>query len=322
VELSLVTASGKGGRVEQQDVQDFLDSLEDDEDGETEMMGSYGPAVRRMGREHGIDLSQVRPSGTGPGGKAEVILKEDVLEYMAAQRQGPGAQGDRTVAVSGFQRAMAKKMEEALRVPHFTFCDEVNMDKLVELRAMLKPACEAKLTYMPFFIKAASLALHKTPILNSHLSPTAEELTYKADHNISIAVNSAKGLVVPNIKAVQSQSVFEIAGELERLVALAQEGTLPADDLADGTFALSNIGAIGGTYATPVVMTPQVAIGALGRLQTLPRYDDEMNVVPARLISASWSADHRIIDGATMAQFAIDWKALIERPELMLAQLR
>ena len=88
---------------------------------------------------------------------------------------------------------------------------------------------------MPFFIKAASLALHKTPILNSHLSPTAEELTYKADHNISIAVNSAKGLVVPNIKAVQSQSVFEIAGELERLVALAQEGTLPADDLADGT---------------------------------------------------------------------------------------
>ena len=98
--------------------------------------------------------------------------------------------------------------------------------------------CEAKLTYMPFFIKAASLALHKTPILNSHLSPTAEELTYKADHNISIAVNSAKGLVVPNIKAVQSQSVFEIAGELERLVALAQEGTLPADDLADGTHRL------------------------------------------------------------------------------------
>ena len=141
VDLSLVTASGKGGRVEQQDVQDFLDSLEDDEDGETEMMGSYGPAVRRMGREHGIDLSQVRPSGTGPGGKAEVILKEDVLEYMAAQRQGPRAEGgDRTVAVSGFQRAMAKKMEEALRVPHFTFCDEVNMDKLVELRAMLKPA--------------------------------------------------------------------------------------------------------------------------------------------------------------------------------------
>ena len=138
VDLSLVTASGKGGRVEQQDVQDFLDSLE--EDGETEMMGSYGPAVRRMGREHGIDLSQVRPSGTGPGGKVDVILKEDVLGYMAAQRQGPGAEGDRTVAVSGFQRAMAKKMEEALRVPHFTFCDEVNMDALVELRAMLKPA--------------------------------------------------------------------------------------------------------------------------------------------------------------------------------------
>ena len=112
--------------------------------------------------------------------------------------------------------------------------------------------CEAKLTYMPFFIKAASLALHKTPILNSHLSPTAEELTYKADHNISIAVNSAKGLVVPNIKAVQSQSVFEIAGELERLVALAQEGTLPADDLADGTHTHRKIGLLSDTHLKPI----------------------------------------------------------------------
>ena len=137
--------------------------------------------------------------------------------------------------------------------------------------------CEAKLTYMPFFIKAASLALHKTPILNSHLSPTAEELTYKADHNISIAVNSAKGLVVPNIKAVQSQSVFEIAGELERLVALAQEGTLPADDLADGTHAHTRKIALlsGHTFKTNLLTIWVLVQGHL-RCRTLGRLEGRM----------------------------------------------
>ena len=138
--------------------------------------------------------------------------------------------------------------------------------------------CEAKLTYMPFFIKAASLALHKTPILNSHLSPTAEELTYKADHNISIAVNSAKGLVVPNIKAVQSQSVFEIAGELERLVALAQEGTLPADDLADGTHAHTRkIALLSDTHSKPICSLTMVVLGQGHlRCRTLARLEGRM----------------------------------------------
>ena len=137
--------------------------------------------------------------------------------------------------------------------------------------------CEAKLTYMPFFIKAASLALHKTPILNSHLSPTAEELTYKADHNISIAVNSAKGLVVPNIKAVQSQSVFEIAGELERLVALAQEGTLPADDLADGTHAHTRkIALLSDTHLKTNLLTIWVVGQGHLRCRTLARLEGRM----------------------------------------------
>ncbi len=301
------------------------------------------PAVRRLAREHDLDLSLVQ--ATGKDGR---ILKEDVLHFMASAESaavtpipvasaasrglGGAVPEDKTVAVTGLQRIMVKTMTAATAVPHFTYCDEIDLGPLVELRGKLKPACAAatggvNLTYMPFFIKAASLALNRTPILNAHLhideaQPDEVKLTYKGAHNISVAVASPQGLIVPNIKHVQSLSIFEIASELSRLSSLAEAGQLGRDDLSDGTFALSNIGAIGGTYATPVVMLPQVAIGALGRIQKLPRFDSEGNVVAASILNASWSADHRVIDGATMATFGNDWKAYVEQPELMLAELR
>ena len=293
------------------------------------------PAVRRMAREHNIDLSAVTPTG-----KEGRILKDDVVAYMsggggtaAAAPAGatrPLASGDasedRTVAISGIARIMVKTMTAATAVPHFTYCDEIDMGALVSLRGKLKATCAeatgVNLTYMPFFIKAASLALNKTPILNAHLNQAADEIVYKGAHNISVAVASPQGLIVPNIKHVQDKSIFEIAEDLARLATLANAGQLGQSDLADGTFALSNIGAIGGTYATPVVMMPQVAIGALGRIQKLPRFAEDGSVVAASVLNASWSADHRVIDGATMAYFGNDWKAYVEEPERMLAELR
>jgi 2-oxoisovalerate dehydrogenase E2 component (dihydrolipoyl transacylase) len=296
------------------------------------------PAVRRLARENDLDLSLIPSSGDG--GR---ILKEDVLRFMegggaaapagAAVSLGGGAvPEDHIVSISGIQRIMVKTMTAATAVPHFTYCDEIDMGALVDLRQKLKPVCAdvtggTNLTYMPFFIKAASLALQRTPILNSHLhidESNSEEisLTYKGAHNISVAVASPQGLIVPNIKQVQTLSIFEIAGELQRLASLAEAGQLGRDDLADGTFALSNIGAIGGTYATPVVMLPQVAIGALGRIQKLPRFDECGEVVAASILNASWSADHRVVDGATMATFGNDWKGYVEQPELMLAEMR
>ena len=130
----------------------------------------------------------------------------------------------------------------------------------------------------------------------------AETITYKASHNIGLAMDTPMGLLVPNIKGVQQLSVFEIAVELSRLHTLGLSGKLSTQDLSGGTFSLSNIGSIGGTYAKPVILPPEVAIGALGKIYTVPRYSPSGDLRPAQVMNVSWSADHRCIDGATMAR--------------------
>lgn len=124
-----------------------------------------------------------------------------------------------------------------------------------------------KMTFMPFFVKAASLALDKYSILNSHVDEKCEFITVKYAHNIGVAMDTPNGLIVPNIKNVQNLSILEISKEMNRLQDSGSKGQLKLDDLNGGTFTLSNIGAIGGTYAKPIIFTPQVAIGALGKIQ-------------------------------------------------------
>lgn len=199
------------------------------------------------------------------------------------------------------------------------------MSQLVRLRAELREAClqrGVKLSYMPFIVKACSLALLQFPILNSSIDPTAETITYKASHNIALAMDTPMGLLVPSIKGVQGLSVLEIAAELGRLQQLGTAGKLSAGDLAGGTFSLSNIGSIGGTYAKPVILPPQVAIGALGKMMTVPRYSAAGELHPAQVINVSWSADHRCIDGATMARFSNLWKSYLESPGSMVLDLK
>merc|ERR1739846_303858 len=117
-------------------------------------------------------------------------------------------------------------------------------------------------------------------------------------------------------------SVLEIAEELNRLQDLGLRGKLGAADLKDGTFSLSNIGSIGGTYAKPVILPPEVAIGALGKIYTVPRYSGQGDLLPTPVMNVSWSADHRCIDGATMARFSNIWKGYLERPQSMLLDLK
>lgn len=124
-----------------------------------------------------------------------------------------------------------------------------------------------KLSFMPFYIKAASLALNKYPILNSQPDEKCEKITIKASHNIGIAIDSPHGLVVPSIKNVQKLDIIQIAAELNRLQAAAAKGKLGMEDLSGGTFTISNIGIIGGTYMKPILVAPQVIIGAIGKVQ-------------------------------------------------------
>ena len=135
-------------------------------------------------------------------------------------------------------------------------------------------------------------------------------------------MDTPQGLIVPNIKNVQDLSVMEIAQELNHLHSLGINGKLEKQHLEGGTFTLSNVGAIGGTYASPVLFLPQVAIGALGKIQTVPRFDENNAVYAANIINVSWCADHRVVDGATMARFSNEMKGFIEKPSTMLVAMR
>jgi 2-oxoisovalerate dehydrogenase E2 component (dihydrolipoyl transacylase) len=357
------------------------------------------PAVRRLAREHNVDILRVK--GTGKDGR---VTKEDMLAVISgsvplqsASAQAPSAMPatpavskpsaavptptaaptytprplfasgaapqDTKHPVKGLARAMVKSMNAAWvgfarmagtffflaagsalcvtrfsfplqSVPHFGYCDEVSMDQLVEARAALKGLAESKglkFSFLPFIVKATSLALSEFPSLNAHSHPdpagpagSVSEVTWKGNHNIGLAMDTPRGLIVPNIKSVQERSLLDIASELGRLQSLAAAGKLGEADLSDGTFTLSNIGAIGGTYASPVLFMPQVAIGALGKIQRVPKFSGPKSdiVVPAQIMTVSWAADHRVVDGATMARFSNAWKGYLESPLQMLAHLR
>ena len=219
---------------------------------------------------------------------------------------------------------MVQSMTESLKIPSFGAADEINLNELVRVRAMLKPVVEkrgAKLSYMPFFIKAASFALKEYPVVNSTLNSDVTELTYKGAHNIGVAMDTAQGLVVPNIKNVEQKTIFEISQELAGLQERGMTNTLTPSDLQGGTFTLSNIGSIGGTYVSPIIMPPQVAIGALGKVVKIPKYDANGEIESQNILYISWTADHRVIDGATMVRFSNVWKSYLETPSKMLLDL-
>jgi len=201
----------------------------------------------------------------------------------------------------------------------------VEMDRLIQLRSQLKPQAEEmglKLTFMPFIIKATSLALKKYPILNSSINEDDNQIIYHADHNLGIAMDTPQGLVVPVIKYCQQKSILDIAQDLNELRILGTEGKLLPEHFNGATFSLSNIGIIGGTYTAPIISPPQVAIGALGKTIKVPKFDDSDNVIPCQVATISWSADHRVVDGASIARFSNMWKEYLENPSKMIFDLR
>ena len=294
------------------------------------------PAVRRLARELSIDLAKVQ--GSGDKGR---VYKEDVKAFAEGTAnttssnqpklsQAPAAgvaasSADRVEAIKGIKAAMARQMADSVAtIPHFTYCEEIDLTELIALRLSLKDSYAkqgVKLTMMPFFMKALSLAIKDFPVLNSQPNNDCTELRYFSEHNIGVAVDSKVGLLVPNVKGCQSKSIVDIARELSRLTESAREGRVSPADLKGGTITISNIGAIGGTVATPIINKPEVAIVALGKVQNLPRFNARGEVEARQLMQISWSGDHRIIDGGTIARFTNLWKQYLEQPSSMLVNM-
>ncbi|XP_060796483.1 lipoamide acyltransferase component of branched-chain alpha-keto acid dehydrogenase complex, mitochondrial [Neoarius graeffei] len=306
IKLSEVVGTGKEGRILKEDILNFI----------AKQTGAILPPS---------PFQEIQPPPPVPPVAAKPKEKQPLSIPPPVVPRPVFTGKDRTEPLKGFHKAMVKTMTAALKIPHFGYKDEVDLSQLVRLRSELKDVVEArgvKLSYMPFFIKAASLALHHFPILNASMDEACQNITYKAAHNIGLAMDTSQGLLVPNVKNVQMLSVFEIATELNRLQALGVSGQLGTTDLTGGTFTLSNIGSIGGTYAKPVILPPEVAIGALGKIQVLPRFNAKDEVVKAHIMYVSWSADHRIIDGATMCRFSNLWRSYLENPASMVLDLK
>ncbi|KAF3197596.1 hypothetical protein TWF106_008576 [Orbilia oligospora] len=263
------------------------------------------PAVRRIIKERGLDITMI--NGTGKDGR---VLKEDVERYST----------------------MFKTMTRSLSIPHFLYADEAYIDRLVALRHTINknlarsgdPSLK-KISYMPFFLKAVSAALEEYPLINCRVDLADEakpKLVMRPQHNIGVAMDTPTGLLVPNIKNVQQLSILEIASELARLQAAGSAGKLTSADLKGGTITLSNIGNVGGTYVAPVVVTSEVAIMGIGRTKVVPAFDENGTVVPKTVVNFSWSADHRVVDGSTMARMASLVKRYCEEPEILISKLR
>jgi 2-oxoisovalerate dehydrogenase E2 component (dihydrolipoyl transacylase) len=276
------------------------------------------PAVRRLARSYDVDLSLVE--GSGKNGR---VYKEDIESYKEKQDKpiALDTHVDQVIPLRGIQAKMAQTMAQAVAtIPHFTYCDEFDLTELVQWREKIRQ--QQPLSLMPIFMKSLSLTLLKFPMLNSKLNKAVTELTYLAHHHIGFALDSKIGLIVPNVKYCQHKSMVEISDEMEKLIEQGREGRIDAEDLKHGTITISNIGSIGGTVATPIIHQDQMAIVALGKIQQLPRFDSQDNLVKRHIMQVSWSADHRVIDGATMAKFCNAWKKTLECPESMFLQMR
>jgi len=283
------------------------------------------PAVRKLARQNDLDLSKI--SGSGKRGR---VLKEDVLRHLDKPLApiGPtlvAVVQDRREPIVGVRKIMARHLSDSVSsIPHFTFVDEIDVTELIKLRASLKVRYgndDFKITLMPLLMKALSLSLLAFPIINSRVDSDFSELTYLASHNIGMAVDGKTGLLVPNVKDVQQRSIVEIAQEIGRLTGAARSGIISPADLKGGTLTVSNIGAIGGISAAPIINKPEVAIVALGKIQGLPRFDGNGQLVERQIMTVSWSGDHRVIDGATIARFNNHWKAYLETPDTMMANM-
>ena len=277
------------------------------------------PPVRRLARDLGIDLSAITP--TGPHGdvtRADVELAAAPTTEETAGEVGVGREGRRE-PLRGIRRTISERMTTAHReipsVTHVEECDVTELDATRKLLIARNPD-EAKLTYLPFVLKAVVMGLRLFPALNASLDEHAQEIVFHERFDLGVAVDTDAGLSVPVIRDADAKSIFELAREIERLASAARAGTLERDELRDGTFTVTSPDPFGGLMATPIIFHPQSAILGVHRAVERPVVRDGL-VVIRKIMNLSVSFDHRILDGLTAAKFALEVATALEHPALL-----
>jgi len=307
------------------------------------------PSTRRLARELGVDLQEVTPSG--PKGQvtsedvrahAEKEPKERVVEKPPEERAEEAAARPVQVEVPSLpdfsrwgpvekkplrsiRRATANRMALAWsQIPHVTHEDVADITELEGLRRKHQSEIEAeggRLTLTMFILKAAVAALKEHPRFNSSLNVDEQEIIVKNYYHLGVAVDTERGLVVPVVKDVDRKSITELAVELYELAERTREGNVEREDLAGGTFTITNVGPLGGTGFTPIVNYPQVAILGLGQARLQPVVQGELDnyqVVPRLMLPLCLGFDHRVADGADAARFVNVIIEALENPEKLM----
>lgn len=315
------------------------------------------PATRALARNLGVDLRGL--SGTGPRGRvtkedverarqggvpmpisrpqAPIAAPSPIptpasASAPAAAKAPPKAPSAPVPYVPGTEtriplRGLRKKISERMALSkrtaaHFTYVEEIDVTDLVKFRAEAKDWAkerEAKLTYLPFILKAIVVGLKQYPMLNAMLDEEKNEIVQKHYYNFGIAVDTADGLVVPVVKNVDQLSVLALAREIDRVASAAKTGTIALDDLRGGTFTITNAGNIGGLFATPVINFPEVAILGVHKIARKPVVrGDKIEIGDVMLLSIS--IDHRVVDGADGARFMNEVKRCLEDPRYLLLE--
>ncbi|ABI37509.1 pyruvate dehydrogenase complex dihydrolipoamide acetyltransferase [Shewanella sp. MR-4] len=296
------------------------------------------PAVRRLAREFGVDLTQV----TGSGRKGR-IMKEDVQAYVKYELSRPKATAATSVATGnggGLQVIAAPKVDFSkfgeveeiplsriqkisgpnlhrnwVTIPHVTQFDEADITEMEEFRkqqndAAAKKKADYKITPLVFMMKAVAKTLQQFPVFNSSLSSDGESLIQKKYYHIGVAVDTPNGLVVPVVRDVDKKGIIELSRELADISVRARDGKLKSADMQGSCFTISSLGGIGGTAFTPIVNYPDVAILGVSKSEIKPKWNGK-EFEPKLMLPLSLSYDHRVIDGAMAARFSVTLSGIL-----------
>lgn len=295
------------------------------------------PAVRKLARELGVNLDAI--TGTGPGGR---ITKQDVERDAAAPQEVPPAPAPTVIPrrptppatpppgiadtdkwgpirrepLNQIRKTIAKQMSRsAATIPHVTHTDEADITELDRMRRDLNQATnnDPKMTPMTFVIRATCMALRKYPIFNASFDEDGEQIIYKEYINIGVAVDTERGLIVPVVRNADQLSLRAIAYQLRTIADRIRATQFGIEDLRGGTFTITNVGALGGLFTTPIINHPEVAILALGRSRKVPTIQND-DIQESLVLPVNLSFDHRATDGANAARFTKELISYLETP--------
>jgi pyruvate dehydrogenase E2 component (dihydrolipoamide acetyltransferase) len=302
-----------------------------------------GPSVRRLARELGVDLSTVAGSGDGgritPDDVKAAVRDHNLADQLTEAHQESETSGESETTgqdedgwgpihrekMTRVRATIAKKMIDShSSVPHVTHFDDADVTDLEEFRQERKEDLAAegvKLTLLPFVVKAVADTLHAHPRLNASLDLEGGQIVYHDYISIGLAVDTERGLVVPVLRDVYGKSIAQLAEQIQQIVEKVRGNDYGVEDLRGGTFTISNQGAVGGAYATPVINTPESAILLLGRTVRRPVVTDDGEIQPRLILPLSLSYDHRLVDGADAGRFTNALKDVLQYPGKLLLKL-